>query len=708
MNGTAKTLPHAATSVDNLSKATKEIDAELPDAKDRYWTCVVDIANLDSVRSWIEETVAKFGKLDGAANVAAVEQREIFPITDLDPEYFARLLNVNVVGTFHCLKEEMKVIKDGGSIVNVGSIASHYGTPGTSAYVAAKHALIGLTKVAAFEGASRRIRVNALCPGCFNTEMMTKPFNSAAGEFHLNKDNIPCILNRELPETWEIAGSRLRRKTQQCVFVRIVPWDGSWDCIQDSTPNIIFPIDQYICSEIDTTMPLPYADADITQLQRDADDNLLTYGTAFHPEIITSTDGINVQTASGHRMMDFTSGQMSTLIGHGHPEVVKVIADHAQHLDHLFSGMISPPVINLAKRLTGVAPAGLDKAFFLSTGGEANEAAIRLAKFYTGKWEIVGLAASWHGMTGGSLGAQYHAGRSGYGPNMIGNLALPTPNSYRSIFRHADGTHDWKTELDYGFDLVDKQSCGSLAAAIVEPILSSGGMLELPPGYLKALKEHCVARGMLLIVDEAQTALGRAGDMFAFTHYPEDEGVVPDIVTLSKTLGNGIPLSAVLTSNRIAQHAKDNGFLFYTTHINDPLPAAVGDKVLEIVMRDELCARSKRLGVKLQAGLRRLQSRYGCIGDVRGRGLMAGMEIVGDRKTKVGAPEVGAAVSTKIAEMGLWAQLATMASFGGVFRIAPPITVTEEQIDLALSIIEEALATTPGTMPLYTDVTAHL
>lgn len=307
-------------------------------------------------------------------------------------------------------------------------------------------------------------------------------------------------------------------------------------------------------------------------------------------------------------------------------------------------------------------------------------------------------------MTGASLGAQYHAGRSGYGPNMIGNLALPTPNSYRSIFRHPDGTYDWKTELDYGFDLLDKQSCGSLAAVIIEPILSSGGMLELPPGYLKALKMHCEARGMLLIVDEAQTALGRAGDMFAFTHYPEDEGTVPDILTLSKTLGNGIPLSAIMTSNRIAQHAKDNGFLFYTTHINDPLPAAVGDKVLEVVIRDDLCARSKRLGVQLQAGLRQLQSRYGCIGDVRGRGLMAGMEVVSDRKTKVGAPEVGAAVSKKMVDMGLWAQLATMPSFGGVFRIAPPITVTEEQLDLALSIIEEALRTTPGTMPLYTDV----
>jgi 4-aminobutyrate aminotransferase-like enzyme len=120
--------------------------------------------------------------------------------------------------------------------------------------------------------------------------------------------------------------------------------------------------------------------------------------------------------------------------------------------------------------LTSLTPPGLDKAFFLSTGGESNEAAIRLAKFYTGKFEIVGLAASWHGFTSGAVAAQYHAGRSGYGPNMPGNIALPTPISYRSIFRHPDGSYDWQTELDYGFDLVDKQSCGSLAARIIETI----------------------------------------------------------------------------------------------------------------------------------------------------------------------------------------------------------------------------------------------
>ncbi|RYN28090.1 hypothetical protein AA0119_g2561 [Alternaria tenuissima] len=187
-----------ATSADNLSNAAKEIDGELPDAKGRYWTCIVDIANLDSVRSWIEETVAKFGKLDGAANVAAVEQREIFPITDLDPEYFARLVN--------------------------------YATYGTSAYVAAKHALIGLTKVAAFEGASRRVRVNALCPGCFNTPMMTEPFNSSQGQFFLNKDNIPCILKRELPETWEIAGSIAFLLGDEAAHVTKASWfvDGGW------------------------------------------------------------------------------------------------------------------------------------------------------------------------------------------------------------------------------------------------------------------------------------------------------------------------------------------------------------------------------------------------------------------------------------------------------------------------------------------------
>ena len=284
---------------------------------------------------------------------------------------------------------------------------------------------------------------------------------------------------------------------------------------------------------------------------------------------------------------------------------------------------------------------------------------------------------------------------------MVGNLALPTPNAYRSIFRHRDGSYDWRTELDYGFDLIDKQSSGSLAAVILEPILSSGGMLVLPPGYLKAIKQHCEKRGMLLIVDEAQTGIGRAGDMFAFQHWSEDDDVVPDVLTLSKTLGNGLPLAAVVTSDAVADFAKKHHFLFYTTHVNDPLPAAVGDKVLEIVVRDNLVDRSRDLGARLQDGLKRLQSRYGCIGDVRGRGLMAGVEIVADRETKASAPEVGDAVAKKMTELGLWAQLSVIAAFGGIFRIAPPLTTTDEELERGLAIMEEAFASTEGTLPLY-------
>ena len=276
---------------------------------------------------------------------------------------------------------------------------------------------------------------------------------------------------------------------------------------------------------------------------------------------------------------------------------------------------------------------------------------------------------------------------------------MPAPNAYRSIFRHPDGSYDWKTELDYGFALVDRQSCGSLAAVILEPILSSAGMHVLPRGYLKAVKQHCEKRNMLLIIDEAQTAIGRAGDMFAFEH--DGDGVVPDILTLSKTLGNGLPLSAVVTSDKIAKFAKEQNFTFYTTHINDPLPAAVGDKVLEIVVRDELVQHSRDLGVVLQAGLRRLQERYGCVGDVRGRGLMAGLEIVADRESKAPALGLGDRIAKRMTELGLWAQLGTMQSFSGVFRISPPITISESELKEGLEIMERAFAETAGTLPLY-------
>lgn len=446
-----------------------------------------------------------------------------------------------------------------------------------------------------------------------------------------------------------------------------------------------------------TTLKSLYHGVDNDEYHQKAGKYLCNYGTKFHKDVITGAHGLYVYAVSGHKVLDWTSGQMSCLLGHGHEEIVKVITDHAMYLDHLFSGMVSPPVISLGERLCSALPNGLDKAFFLSTGGESNEAAIKMAKVYTGKFEIVGLGASWHGVTAQALGTQYHFGRKGQGPLMPGMLMLPAPNAYRSVFRNEDGSYDWEAELEYGWRMIDMQSCGSLAACIVECIQSSAGMHVLPPGYLKALKKHCEARGMLLIVDEAQTGVGRCGDFMAINH----EDVVPDILTLSKTLGNGLPLSAVVTSQKIESVCVERDYCFYTTHVNDPLPAAVGDKVLEIVFRDDLVTKARTSGEVLHKGLRELQSRYGCIGDVRGRGLMAGIEIVSDRKTKKPALELGKAIGDRAYELGVWANLSSHPSFGGAFRIAPPITITEEQLKAGLAILEQAFRETEGTMPLY-------
>lgn len=211
------------------------------------------------------------------------------------------------------------------------------------------------------------------------------------------------------------------------------------------------------------------------------------------------------------------------------------------------------------------------------------------------------------------------------------------------------------------------QSTGNLACCIIEPILSTGGIIELPDGYLVALKRHCEKRGMLLILDEAQTGMGRTGgespwamallilDMFAF----ERDGVVPDILTLSKTLGGGLPLAATVTSAEIEEICFSRGFLFYTTHLYDPLPASVGLEILKVVQEENLVLRAREAGKRLRAGLlavsligpvttlknadtMQLQAKHECVGDVRGRGLLQGLEIVLDRGTKQPADELGA------------------------------------------------------------------
>ncbi|MBJ7402647.1 MAG: aspartate aminotransferase family protein [Bradyrhizobium sp.] len=417
-----------------------------------------------------------------------------------------------------------------------------------------------------------------------------------------------------------------------------------------------------------------------------ANTHLTRYGPSFEPVIIERAAGSFVYDADGRAILDFTSGQMSAVLGHTHPDIVATVARQMGAVAHLFSGMLSRPVVTLAERLAALAP-GLDRVQLLTTGAEANEAAIRMAKLVTGRHEIVAFVQSWHGMTGAAASATYSAGRRGYGPAAVGSFVIPAPNAYRPRFRNVDGSNDWQTELDDAFALIDSQSTGNLAAFIAEPILSSGGILELPLGYLAALKQKCEQRGMLLILDEAQTGIGRTGHMFAF----ERDGVVPDILTLSKTLGAGLPLAAVMTTKAIEQTAFERGFLFYTTHVSDPLPAAIGVTVLDVVARDGLVAQATARGNRLRDGLLSLQQKFECVGDVRGRGLLLGLEIVVDRQSKTPGFELGARIMEETMRRGLSMNIVKLPSMGGVFRIAPPLTVSETEIDRGLEIMSEAI-----------------
>ena len=180
--------------------------------------------------------------------------------------------------------------------------------------------------------------------------------------------------------------------------------------------------------------------------------------------------------------------------------------------------------------------------------------------------------------------------------------------------------------------------------------------------------------------------------MFAF----EYENIVPDILTLSKTLGAGLPLSAVITSAAIEERCHEKGFLFYTTHVSDPLPAAVGLKVLEIIVRDQLTQRAAELGEHLADGLRAMQARHECVGDVRGRGLLRGMEIVQDRDTKTPAPELGSRITARCLDMGLSMNMANLPKLSSVFRIAPPLTISRDELESGLAILDEAIAIETG------------
>jgi 2,2-dialkylglycine decarboxylase (pyruvate) len=428
------------------------------------------------------------------------------------------------------------------------------------------------------------------------------------------------------------------------------------------------------------------ADKTSDDLRKAASEFLVRYGGDKFAHLFRSAKGSIVVDDEGREILDFTSGQMCATIGHNHPAIVAAMAESGRTAIHMFSGMIPEAVARLAKKLAGWLPKPLKKSLFVNTGSESNEAALRIAKLTTGRYEVIAFGGSWHGVTGAAAGVSYASDRRGYGPGEPGVFAIPEPNAYRCPIGHCRDRCDMAC-LKLGLKMFDMQSRGFPAAIIVEPILSAGGIIVPPEGYFQTLRQAAAERGMLLIFDEAQTAFGRIGHRFAADRF----GVVPDIMTVSKTLGGGVPLAATITSQAIEESAHAKGFTYYTSHVSDPLPAIVGLAVMETIEKENLIERSLEMGAYLRGRLDELQQRYECIGDVRGEGLLIGVELVKDRASREPHHKLGAMTTERCFELGLSMNIRRRPERGSVWRIAPPLTVSADEIDRGVAILDRAL-----------------
>jgi 2,2-dialkylglycine decarboxylase (pyruvate) len=413
---------------------------------------------------------------------------------------------------------------------------------------------------------------------------------------------------------------------------------------------------------------------------------LIRYAREFAPDVIRRAEGAWLETEDGRRILDFTSGQICSTLGHNHPHIAAAIRQALDEVVHLNSWMLSEPVLALAERLVGLFPEPLDRVVLLNTGSESTEVALKIAKMHTGHFEVAGLTRSFHGLLAGIASVNYSMAHSGYGPLLPGAFAIPAPYAYRCPVRHCDGACDC-TCLEVGFELLDQQSVGSLCAFIAEPVLSAGGIIIPPDGYFRRVRELCDERGMMLVLDEAQTGFGRLGRMFGF----EYDGAVPDIVAVSKTLGGGLPLAATITSAAVEEDCVSKGFLHVTSHVSDPLPAAAGLAVLDVIADDGLVERARLRGEYMLERLRELQASHEQIGDVRGRGLLIGVELVEDRESRSPANALGAEVTHECFERGLSMNITRTGGNANCFRIAPPLVVTEDEIDLAVEIMDASL-----------------
>jgi len=393
--------------------------------------------------------------------------------------------------------------------------------------------------------------------------------------------------------------------------------------------------------------------------------------------------GVVVTDADGNTFIDWTSGVLVTNVGHCHPELVKAVQEVARKLLNNYECLHEWRVI-AAEKLVSVLPAFLDKCFFLTTGSETIEAALRIMKRQSGKFEIISFYGGFHGRTYAALSAGGLPGpKKGYGPTIPGSIRVPFPYCYRCPFRADPATCDMLC-LDYLEDAVRANSTGSLAGLVVEPYQGAAGFIFPPQGWLTRLEQWLRGRGLLFTLDEVQSSFGRTGKFWAM----EWEGLTPDLVCIAKGIGSGVPASAIAARSEVI------GVLgpgeMSSTMGGNPLASAAVSAVVDIMRRERLEENALRMGALMKSRLLEMMEKSPYVGDVRGVGLVMGVELVKDKKTKEPAPDLTRRLIDLAAELGLL--VGSVGVFGNVIRVAPPLVISEAEANESLDIFEKALS----------------
>ena len=416
---------------------------------------------------------------------------------------------------------------------------------------------------------------------------------------------------------------------------------------------------------------------------RDRDAELLS--TAYHRYsdlVVDHAEGTHLHTVDGRDVLDFGCGIAVTNLGHLHPAVTRAVHAQVDKLWHTSVTTYNPKMIEAAETLVSVMPEGLNRVFFNNSGAEAVEGAIKLARRATGRTDLIAFTGGFHGRTYGalSLTASRARYRSTAGPLLAGVHHVRYPYCFRYC-AHGDGE---RCAIASGDELLELfatvASPSTIAAIVVEPLQGEGGYIVPPPAFMPMLRRLCDEHGILLIADEVQSGLGRTGRMFAVDH----TGVLPDIMCLAKALGNGLPIGATIARDEVmrAWRPGEHG----TTYGGNAVVCAAAIAVIETLIRDDLPARAARLGAVVMERMRAVQRDVPELGDVRGLGLMIGLEFLRDGSP---AADLVARITAHALDRGVL--LLTCGTDDNVIRVIPPLTVTDAELAAGLDVMEAAI-----------------